>query len=85
MAIVAASDDEDLAGRTLADHAEERATFVRQLLERSGVRDPDVPTRPALLLQAISQRQRWKADYDAAVLRAGDPPDQLSTTTGEAA
>lgn len=64
------------SGKTLTDHAGERAAFVRQLLERTGVRpghavddgpfeweptkagDPDVPTRPALLLQAISQRQR---------------------------
>ncbi|MCY7341689.1 MAG: replication initiator protein [Pseudonocardia sp.] len=91
------------SGKTLTDHAGERAKFVRQLLERTGVRpgyavddgpfeweptkagDPDVPTRPALLLQAISQRQRWKADYDAAVLLAGDPPDQSPATTEEAA
>ena len=92
------------SGKTLADHAGERAVFVRQLLERTGVRpgyavddgpfeweptkagDPDVPTRPALLLQAIAQRQRWKADYDAALLLAGDdPPDQRSATEGTAA
>ncbi|MDQ3153749.1 MAG: hypothetical protein M3R63_19230 [Actinomycetota bacterium] len=47
--------------------------------------DPDIPIRPALLLQAISQRQRWKADYDAAVLLAGDPPDHLSATDDRAA
>jgi len=63
------------SGKTLADHAGERAAFFRQLLERTGVRpgyavddgpfeweptragDPVVPTLPALLLQAISQRQ----------------------------
>ncbi len=86
------------SGKTLDDHRAERAGFVRQLLERSGVRpgyavddgpyewerpkagDPDVPTRPALLLAAISERQRWKADYDAAQLTTGnDPPDRSAT------
>jgi hypothetical protein len=87
------------SGKTLDDHRAERGAFVRQLLNKAGVRpgyavddgpfewertkvgDPDVPTRPALLLHAISERQRWKADYDAAQLIAGD----LSATEGEAA
>ncbi len=87
------------SNKTLDDHRAERAAFVRQLLDKAGVRpgyavddgpfewektkagDPDVPTRPALLLHAISQRQRWKADYDAAQTIAGD----LSATEGEAA
>lgn len=91
------------SGKTLADHAGERAAFVRQLLTATGVRpgyavddgpfeweptkagDPDVPTRPALLLHAISERQRWKADYDAAQLLAGAPPENRSATTEEAA
>ncbi|MBW0090625.1 replication initiator protein [Pseudonocardia sp. KRD-184] len=91
------------SGKTLDDHQAERAEFVRQLLDRAGVRpgyavddgpfewektrpgDPDVPTRPALLLHAISQRQRWKADYAAAQALAGDPPDDRSATAGEAA
>ncbi|WP_298799773.1 replication initiator [Pseudonocardia sp. 73-21] len=87
------------SGKTLDDHRAERGAFVRQLLDRAGVRpgyavddgpfewertkagDPDVPTRPALLLAAISERQRWKADYDAAQLVAGaDPPDGSATT-----
>jgi hypothetical protein len=91
------------SGKTLDDHRAERSTFVRQLLQRAGVRpgyavddgpfewerttpgDPDVPTRPALLLHAISERQRWKADYDAAQLAAGDDPPDRSATTEEAA
>ncbi|OJY49542.1 MAG: replication initiator protein [Pseudonocardia sp. 73-21] len=92
------------SGKTLDDHRAERAAFVRQLLDKAGVRpgyavddgpfewektkpgDPDVPTRPALLLAAISERQRWKADYDAAQLAAGDdPPENRSATTEEAA
>jgi hypothetical protein len=49
--------------------------------EKTEAGDPDVPTRPALLLHAISERQRWKADYDAAQLIAGD----RSATEGDAA
>jgi hypothetical protein len=91
------------SGKTLIDHAHERAAFVRQLLERARVQpgyavddgpyewertkagDPDVPTRPALLAVAIAQRQRWKADYDAAQALAGAPRDDRSATTGHAA
>jgi hypothetical protein len=92
------------SGKTLDDHRAERGAFVRQLLERSGVRpgyavddgpfewertkagDPDVPTRPALLLAAISERQRWKADYDAAQALAGEQSsDDRSATEGAAA
>jgi hypothetical protein len=86
------------SNKTLDDHRAERAAFVRQLLDRAGVRpgyavddgpyewertkpgDTDVPNRPALLLHAISERQRWKADYEAAQLTAGPPPDNRSAT-----
>ncbi|MFC5994299.1 replication initiator [Pseudonocardia hispaniensis] len=54
--------------------------------ERTAPGDRDVPPRPVLLLHAIHQRQRWRADYDAALKAAGDPPDQnRSATEGEAA
>jgi hypothetical protein len=87
----------------LDDHRAERSAFVRQLLDKAGVRpgyavddgpfewerikagDPDVPTRPALLLAAISERQRWKADYDAAQLATTDPPQNRSATDDQAA
>ncbi|GAA4866782.1 hypothetical protein GCM10023203_13990 [Actinomycetospora straminea] len=37
--------------------------------------DPDVPGRPVLLLAAIAERQRWRAEYTAAQLAAsGDLP-----------
>ena len=38
--------------------------------------DSDVPPRTVLLLHAINQRSRWRADYDAAVLAtsAGSTP-----------
>lgn len=91
------------SGKTLTDHARERAEFVRQLLERAHVRpgyavddgphdwektrpgDPDLPSRPALLLAAIAERQRWQADYRAAQALAGAPPDIRSATRDQAA
>jgi hypothetical protein len=42
--------------------------------ERPAPADPDVPPRPVLLLQAVAERQRWKAEYTAAQLAASDPP-----------
>jgi hypothetical protein len=53
--------------------------------ERTKAGDAGIPTRPALLLAAISERQRWKAAYDAAQLVAGDNPADRSATTEEAA
>lgn len=48
--------------------------------------DSDVPPRTVLLLHAINQRSRWRADYDAAVLATSDaPPDDRSATEGAAA
>ncbi len=48
--------------------------------------DTDVPPRTVLLLHAINQRSRWRADYDAAVLATTDaPPDDRSATEGAAA
>ena len=55
--------------------------------ERTAPTDPDVPARPVLLLQAVAERQRWKAEYTAAQLAAtGPPPDpNQSATTDQAA
>jgi hypothetical protein len=53
--------------------------------EKTKPGEPDVPTRPALLLQAISQRQRWRADYLAAQLAAGEPHGIRSATEEAAA
>jgi hypothetical protein len=41
--------------------------------ERPGPADPDVPPRPVLLLRAVAERQRWKAEYTAAQLATSDP------------
>jgi hypothetical protein len=51
--------------------------------ERTQPGDADIPSRPALLLAAIAERQRWKADYEAAQALAGDHPDR--SEAGEAA
>lgn len=47
--------------------------------------DPDVPPRTVLLLHAINQRSRWRADYDAAVLATSDAPPDRSATRDHAA
>jgi hypothetical protein len=50
--------------------------------------DPDIPPRPVLLLHAIAERQRWKAEYTAAQSAAsGTPPgdDDCSATRDQAA
>jgi replication initiator protein RepSA len=45
--------------------------------------DPHVPPRAHLLMHAIAERIRWRAEYDRALLAAG-PPD-LSATPPQAA
>jgi hypothetical protein len=54
--------------------------------ERPAPTDPDIPPRPVLLLQAVAERQRWKAEYIAAQLAtSGVPPDSRSATRDQAA
>jgi hypothetical protein len=49
--------------------------------ERLAPNDPDIPARPVLLLRAVAERQRWKAEYTAAQLAtSGLPPDDCSAT-----
>ena len=53
--------------------------------ERPAPADPDVPSRPVLLLHAVAQRQRWKAEYAAAQLGVGESPGNRSATDDQAA
>jgi hypothetical protein len=53
--------------------------------ERTAPADPDVPPRPVLLLRAVAERQRWKAEYAAAQLAVGELPDNCSATDDQAA
>ncbi|MGH3833452.1 MAG: replication initiator [Pseudonocardiaceae bacterium] len=57
------------------------------LWERTAPADPDVPPRPVLLLRAVAERQRWKAEYTAAQLAANGPPlnENRSATDEQAA
>jgi hypothetical protein len=54
--------------------------------ERPAPTDPDVPPRPVLLLRAVAERQRWKAEYAAAQLAMNyQAHDHRSATSDEAA
>jgi hypothetical protein len=55
--------------------------------ERPAPSDPDIPPRPVLLLRAVAERQRWKAEYTAAQLAATGPPPEpnRSATCDQAA
>jgi hypothetical protein len=56
------------------------------LWERPGPADPDIPSRALLLLLAVAERQRWKAEYTAAQLAAnGAPFDNRLAISGRAA
>jgi hypothetical protein len=56
------------------------------LWERPAPTDPDVPARPVLLLHAIAERQRWKAEYTAAQLAtSGSPPSENCSATSDQA
>ena len=55
------------------------------LWERTTPADPDVPSRPVLLLRAVAERQRWKAEYTAAQLATGDPPPANHSATRDQA
>jgi hypothetical protein len=74
------------SGKTLPDHKADRAEFVRQLLASVGIHKPDTshliirpvepgdqsaPPRDHLILAAIAQRTKWRAEYTNALLAAG--------------
>ncbi|ATE57951.1 replication initiator [Actinosynnema pretiosum] len=84
------------SGKSLADHKHDRVAFVRQLLADVGIKqedqptrvlwnnvqpgDPNVPPRQHLLLRAVAERRRWKAEYTAALLASANPPDSSATS-----
>ncbi|WP_159839827.1 replication initiator [Nocardia sp. CY41] len=88
------------SGKTLPDHKADRAEFVRQLLADVGIVKPDtshlvvtpvepgdqsVPPRDHLILAAIAQRTRWRAEYTNALLAAGLPAQQEHSAIRQAA
>jgi hypothetical protein len=83
------------SGKSLADHKHDRKAFVRQLLADVGIPqddqptrvvwnnvqtgDPNVPPRQHMLLRAVAERRRWKAEYTAALLASAGPPGSSAT------
>ncbi|QTR04974.1 replication initiator protein, partial [Saccharothrix algeriensis] len=83
------------SGKSLADHRHDRKEFVRQLLADVGITqddqpkrvawntvqpgDPNVPPRPHLLLRAVAERRRWKAEYTAALLASAGSLNRSAT------
>jgi hypothetical protein len=54
--------------------------------ERPAPSDPDIPPRALLLLHAVAERQRWKAEYTAAQLvTSGAPPGHDCSATDDQA
>ncbi|MGV9635944.1 replication initiator [Nocardia rhamnosiphila] len=83
------------SNKTLPDHKADRAEFVRQLLASVGIVKPDTshlklsivrpgdrsaPPRDHLILSEIARRKIWRAEYNRALLEAG-PPAQQDTST----
>lgn len=88
------------SGKTLPDHKADRADFVRQLLASVGIVKPDTshlrvslvrpgdksaPPRDHLIMSAIARRKAWRAEYDMALLAAGPPAAQQTSTIPQAA
>ncbi len=88
------------SNKTLPDHKQDRADFVRQTLAAVGINPPDrsrliitpvepgdknVPPRDHLIMSAVSQRITWRAEYTNALLAAGPPGPQESSAIQSAA
>jgi hypothetical protein len=75
--------------RELLESAGVQPTYGPQdgpyLWERTAPADPDIPPRALLLLHAVAERQRWKAEYTAAQLAANGPPDEIHSTISDQA
>jgi hypothetical protein len=57
----------------------------REIWQKVRPGDPNLPPRAHLLMHAISERIRWRADYDKALLAAGESPPDVSATQRQAA
>jgi hypothetical protein len=53
---------------------------AREIWQKVRPGDPNLPPRAHLLMHAISERIRWRAEYDKALLAAGEPLSELSAT-----
>lgn len=88
------------SNKTLPDHKQDRAEFVRQTLAAVGIVKPDrsqlvitpvepgdkhVPPRDHLIMAAVSQRISWRAEYTRALLAAGPPAQQETSAIQQAA
>ncbi|WP_218581886.1 helitron helicase-like domain-containing protein [Nocardia cyriacigeorgica] len=88
------------SNKTLPDHKQDRAEFVRQTLAAVGIVKPDrshliitpvepgdkaVPARDHLIMATISQRISWRAEYTRARLAAPPGAQELSAIQQAAA
>lgn len=88
------------SGKTLPDYRADRVEFVRQLLAKVGMVKADtshlritpvepgdhaVPPREHLIMAAIAQRTKWRAEYTNALLAAGPPGPQETSAIQTAA
>lgn len=79
------------SGKTLPDHAADRAEFVRQMLAAVGIEkpdtpgvlvmpadsdDPEVPPREQLIMAALAERSDWHTEYLGAMEALGPPGAQ---------
>ncbi|MBF6290216.1 replication initiator [Nocardia cyriacigeorgica] len=84
------------SNKTLPDHKQDRADFVRQTLAAVGITPPDrsrliitpvepgdknVPPRDHLIMAAVSQRITWRAEYTQALLAANPAAPQVNSAT----
>ncbi|MGW0051143.1 replication initiator [Nocardia cyriacigeorgica] len=88
------------SNKTLPDHKQDRADFVRQTLAAVGINPPDrsrliitpvepgdknVPPHDHLIMAAVSQRVTWRAEYTSALLAANPAAPQDNSATLPAA
>ncbi|MEU7769496.1 replication initiator [Nocardia sp. NPDC049190] len=88
------------SNKTLPDHKQDRADFVRQTLAAVGIVKPDrshliitpvepgdknVPPRDHMIMASVSQRITWRAEYTNALLAASPPGPHNDSAIQQAA